>query len=70
MVFEEDAEEDNKSVIDSWQGIHAPDAITKSTMLLSERPKNFKTISTNIRIKGISVPEEHCLRCSVRVLRA
>lgn len=35
-------EKDDEIVIDSRQGRHAPAAITKSTMLLSERPKNFE----------------------------
>lgn len=34
--------EDDEFVVDSKQGKYAPAAITKSTMLLSERPKNFK----------------------------
>ncbi len=33
--------EDDEVVIDSRHGINAPAAITKSTMLLSERPKNL-----------------------------
>ncbi len=65
--------ESDEIVIDSRQGMHVPDAITKSTMLLSERPKNFKKrrgFRSYMQKVHKHLPEEHCLIHSVRVLKA
>jgi hypothetical protein len=64
---------DDEIVIDSRQGMHVPAAITKSTMLLSERPKNFlKWCGFRLYMQKAHeyLPEEHCLIHSVRVLKA